>query len=101
MRRFYNGNFRPSQAALDYAVQQDFTIDAFLPLQDQEGASVEGMQQLLKGRPCTQMPAGFQYFAVDACGGWFCAAGDGAVWFYDHKADQYCETDLNLNQLTE
>lgn len=101
LRRFYSGAYRLNQAALEFAAQQDFPLDAILPLQDQEGASVEGMHQLLKNLPCFQHPDNLTVIAMDACGDYFCATDNGSVQFYDHEQDQYFETDLDLRELME
>lgn len=102
VRRFYSGELRLNQAALNYAAQQhDFHLDAVLPLRDQEGISVEAICQILKKRPVSSQLKAVTVIGVDACGNLFYSDGSGAVGFYDHEEDEIIPTDLELMQLIE
>lgn len=101
LRRFYSGEFRLSQAALRYAAQKDIHLDAVLPLWDEEGASVEGMQQFLKGHSALQPLKELTCIGVDACGNVFCTDEKGGVLFYDHEEDIRIDADVDLRSLLE
>lgn len=101
IRRFYNGEFRLNQTALNYAAQKDFYLDAVLPLWDQEGASVEGIHQLVKNHPAFSQLKGITTIGVDACGNLFGTNEYGALLFYDHEEDDCIYADLALKDLME
>ena len=99
IRRFYNQDIQLNQEALRRAALNDFHLDAILPLQDQEGASVEGMHQLLKNHPAPSLLQDHTVTGLDACGNLFCADKTGAVLFYDHETGELQTVGLSLNDL--
>ena len=99
IRRFYNQDIQLNQEALRRAALNDFHLDAVLPLSDQEGASVEGMHQLLKNHPTPSLLQDHTVTGLDACGNLFCADKTGAVLFYDHETGELQTVGLSLNDL--
>lgn len=101
LKKFYCGEFTLNTKALTFAAQNDFLLDAFLPLWDQEGASVESVQATLKNLPLTMLQKDMYAIGTSACGDIFCADENGVIWFYDHETGEYAPTDLNLDHLRE
>lgn len=97
LRRFYGGDFRLNQAALDYIAGQDCLLDCILPLHSPDGASLEQVHRDLADK----LPALAQAQAIgmDACGNYFCASPKDGLLFYDHERDQAVDTGLTLQDL--
>lgn len=101
LKDFYCKEFKLNAKALAFAEQNNFPLDAILPLWDQEGASVESVQTLLKALPITMPQKDMYAVGIGPCGDIFCADDNSRIWFYDHEAGEYAPTDLNLDNLIE